>query len=192
MEYNETKRGLEKAAGILGVVSSALIIVGFIYMFIIGCINVSYVGQVRNYINSTEFYYTYEHLIDTVALAYIIIALIFIAMSIVKLVFCAKIIKSPVMANGKVKNIQKTRICVVVFAFLTGCWITAGLEIAVLCLKDFIEPVAENNNYIQAPSMKNPNSIDAKVAELKHLKELGVIDEVQYKKAVDKIIAEMM
>ncbi len=120
--------------------------------------------------------------------------------------------------DGTLKKRDGQRIALIVFSFITGQLITFGLEIAVLCLKDFndVAPVgqtqpsvttprqtAQVNVQVAAPvtpvvaqtqevNVKASNqSIDGKIAELKHFKELGILDEESYNKAIKKIIEDL-
>ncbi len=58
------------------------------------------------------------------------------------------------------------------------CLATIGLEITYLCLKP--DKVAPKNN----------QSLEAKISELKHMREIGVISEEQYKTALDRVLNE--
>lgn len=217
MQYNEAKRNLEKAAGILGVITSALFLVGFLAMFILGCMSVA----VTETVESSNAYgyvvdYYQETSIDMAGLVMIIVGLLLAILSIVRLVYCAKIIKSPVLPNGQLLNTQKARICAVVFSFICGELITAGLVIAVLCLKDFTDQVAPmpvTQNMVATPDLpkhdvqpkpvaehailakpENPKynlGLDEKIAELNKLESLGLIDAASYNKAIDRLFSNL-
>ncbi len=61
------------------------------------------------------------------------------------------------------------------------------LESIAMSMKDF----RQDNETAKELAVSN-STIEAKIAELKHLKELGVIDEEQYKNAVEKNIKDLM
>ena len=132
MEYNKTKRGLEKAAGILTIVVSAIEIL-FLLIYMIVILTTKEVSSVA-YNYSTH---TWEYVYITVFNVAGLLLIFPIAFSIVTLIFGAKLIKSPVNPDGSVSNRTGLRITTLVFAILNGQWITTGLLIAVLCLKDF-------------------------------------------------------
>lgn len=199
MEYNKTKRGLEKAAGILTIVVSAIEIVALILYFMA----ILHVTVIVDY--NVDSWGRYTTPIYGSAINYGSFMLLFpIAFSVITLILGAKLIKSPVQADGTIKNRNGIRITALVFAILNGQWVTTGLLIAVLCLKDFKAPSQQigefagnvagstKNTYAaKVSATQNQNSIqsiDSKISELKHLKELGVIDDEAYNKAIDKII----
>ncbi len=176
MVYNKLKRNLELAAGIVGVSVSAITGVFALALFASNIAGVA---------------------VFEIAYGLLPFILVSVAISICSIIFCAMIIKSPVRAEGVLKT-TNTRICVIIFAVLTSNLITLGLEIAVLCLKDFKNTDTEvktNNKYIQPPVQQSTKenqtqntNIETKIAELKNLKELGIIDEQTYNKAIAKLI----
>ena len=178
MVYNKTKRGLEKAAGIVGVVVSSIETLIFLYYAALTTSIMAYYGGVP------------------IAYAWLLSEyLLFFAFSLISLIFYASVIKSPVQADGTIKQRKGRRICVVVFSFLSAQWVTMGLMIAVLCLKDLQTAVAEPSQspqtHVSTP-IQVPQTLDVKIAELKHLKELGVLDDETYKKAVNKILRDVL
>ena len=160
MVYNKTKRGLELAAGIVGIVGSAISIVCFIYYF----------GWCVYVMTTTA----------------ILLMILLFAVEVCSLIFSSLIIKSP-FKNGIVKKTTGIRVCAMVFAGLTGNLITLGLMIAVVCLKDLVDEPAK----VTTATVNNSTTIDSKIAELKRFKELGIIDDAQYEKAITKIIEEI-
>lgn len=167
MKYNKTKRGLEIAGGIVGVVGSSCEIIYCLYMLI--------------YINNISYIFTKESYIALMSLG--IILILFGAISIYSF---TRLIKSPITESGKIIERKPDRICCIVISILTGQIVATGLIIAVLCLKDFNE---EQNS--SKTNMNINNSIDSKIASLKNLKGSGVLDEESYKKAIEKIKKEI-
>ena len=167
MEYNKIKRGLEKAAGIVGVVLSSL-----------QCLDACESLISALYLNSADVYFIVSHAC-------------FIAITILSIVFCAKVISTPLKKDGTVVARNPIRICVIVFSFLSGVIVSAGLMISVLCLKDFVEPEEDDEESKQKDKENNDTNekaVESKILELKKLKELEVIDEETYKKALQKLI----
>ena len=179
MEYNKTKRGLEKASGIVGVVISSIVTVLWLYEVIV-CISL----------------FVTWGMYSSLLMTYLIMYFIELAFSVVTLITYASVIKSPVQEDGTIKPTKGRRICVVVFSALTAQWVTMGLMIAVLCMKDFKDGQPSYTTNVgyqgQRPVQAAPSSIDGKIAELKHLKELGVIDEEGYKKAVERLLKQII
>ncbi len=195
MVYNKTKRGLEKAAGIVGVITSALEIVGGLACVILGILY--YAGTFNetlfDYVNGSYEvvgYAIYVYL----GTPYLVLGLLLLAMSIVTLVCCAKIIKTPLLASGTVKPRNGIRITALVFTILNGSWVTAGLLIAVLCLKDFVDEQATEETCATMANndAKAENDFYTKIKEVKHLKELGIIDETIFKKSINKIVDDII
>ena len=176
MVYNKTKRGLEMASGIVGVVISSL------EVLILAC----YIIPSLAVLPSDYYYYIGGYIVG-----YLIIAVF----AVLNLVFSALVIKSPVQPDGIVKQRNGIRICMLVFSILDGQWVTAGLMIAVLCLKDLrpANPAPSQMTQTQASMQTQaPQTLDAKIVELKHLKEIGVIDEESYKKAINKLMKDVL
>ena len=211
MIYNKTKRGLEKAAGIVGLVVSILQIISCVVVIIVGifgsCGEFNYVRTIysggvevgREHVNlCTE--YTIQLICGVISLALVIATLI----------YCAKIILTPVKDDGTLINRTGTRICAIEFTILTGNWVSAGLLIAVVCLKDYvgfdgttISPELNNvDQNLMQPNLNNADPIQSyageeqnkvkeftkNLLELKHLNKIGVIEDANFKKAVQKIV----
>lgn len=171
MQYNKTKRGLEKAAAILGIIVSAMDIIAFFILFILGLI----------YSTSMD-YLTYMY-----ASTFIATGIIGIAAAIPTLIISIMLVKSPIDENGNLKNRNGIRIGLLVLSILSGSLVVAGLLIAVLCLKDFVgkpQTQSTQNNQIK--------TVEEKLAQIKNLKELGVIDDETYKKAVQKVFNDVL
>ena len=202
MEFNKTKRGLEKGAAIFSVVMFSIQIVSYLVLAIVGLYfltNQVIIGYQFDGYFSDYYYdpvYGYDYATGTLCL---LLGIVLLTFSIVGLVFSAKLIKSPLQEDGSVKNRTGLRVTLLVFSILTGNWITAGLLIAVLCLKDFKQTAVQAVNTNPAVTTTSVNqtqpqstSIDAKVAKLKEFKELGIIDDETYKKAIEKIIKDLL
>ena len=180
MEYNETKRGLEKAAGIVGFITS-LIWVGVLIYCLIGMSE--QFEAYKKTSNDIQLIHTY----------YIVILILFffdVINSLFLFIFSYCIIESPVKEDGTVVNTTKLRIAFLIFAILSFNIIAIGLIIPVLCLKDFKKTPQVQTSFNLQNNEAQQNLIDFKVAELKHLKEIGVIEDEVYNKAIDKIINE--
>ena len=63
------------------------------------------------------------------------------------------------------------------------------LESIALSMSDYS---CKENVYKENAFINYGSSLESKIAQLKHLKELGVIDEEQYKNAVEKNIKELL
>ena len=172
MTYNKTKRGLEKAAGIVGTIVSSISLVVYA-LFAFTFMMADPYNRPVPYSEPKE--------------TYVILFVTLTVISILSLIFSAKVIKSPVQEDGSIEPRTSKRVCMLVFNILSGQIVSSGLMIAVLCLKDEASAKKSNPTKIQ-----QTNSIDGKLAELKHLKELGVIDEETYKKSVQKLIKDIM
>ena len=170
MVYNKTKRGLEMAAGIVGIVYSAIAFIGAIYYLVLQFI----------VYNITGF---------ALGLFSIVMALF----TVCSLIFSAKLIKSPFVKDDIVKNTTTIRVIAMIFAGLTGNIVTLGLMIVVVCLKDFVEKSSKvkQKTIVVQQEIKRPDTIDSKVAEIKRFKELGIIDDEQYAKAIKKIVEDI-
>ncbi|MBQ7466964.1 MAG: hypothetical protein IJS74_02700 [Clostridia bacterium] len=149
MEYNKTKRGLEKAAGIVGVVASSILILTFIILLIY-CITQSGTYEYEYYDHFGDVHTYVEYINPQIATfigLYCFICIFNIALNILALIFSAKVIKTPVQADGTITQRNGSRISMLVFNILTGKLVSAGLMIAVLCLKDKVA-VAPTNGQI--------------------------------------------
>ena len=193
MVFNKTKRGLEKGTAIFSVVAYAFGIFSYLILILDGI----RLLRVSTYIYDafTDSYWYGIH--TELAATYIATGILLLAFSIVALILSAKLIKSPLQPDGTVTKRNGIRITLLVFSILACNFITVGLLIAVLCLKD-VKPAKEPNQ----PTVATPNnnatpaqesaSVDAKLAKLKEFKELGVIDDEAFKKAVTKIIKDAL
>ncbi len=209
MEYNKTKRGLEKGASIYAVIVYSLMIIMSITLIVCGIVIANTMQQVQEY-NPMKYYNSghyiggydyYYRKIPELGLPYIIIGVILLGVTIAALIVAAKLIKSPVKPDGTIQKRTGKRITLIVFSVLSGNIILLGLMIAVMCLKDMKEPKpvyqqmvqpVRNMQYVQSrPIQQNVGvSLDDKVNQIKHLKEIGVLDDDAYKKAITKIIKE--
>ncbi len=211
MEYNKTKKNIEKAAGILGIISASMYMLLAVVLIIVAFM---YFGGAFNFRDYTYDYY-YNRVYYTVDMSehgtpFIIIGLPLLAMSILMLIFSIKLVKSPYLPNGELRNKKAARIWVLVLSILMGDFVVIGLTIAVLCLKDFKDPNVQtqmnnvtpnagyqfaNNSSISNPTAQNANNlyeIYNKIQEVKKLKSLDIIDDVAYKKAVTKIVTDII
>ena len=197
MEFNITKRKLEKGTAIYSTIAFSLLLVASIVVYILcNTTNVSIY-------DSSDGSYFYGSIVNTpLGAAYFSISIIEFFVSIVCLILSAKLIKSPLQADGTIKTRTKIRVTLLIFSIFSGNIVTLGLIIAVLCLEDFKNPQTQKAKptdvKVQTKPVKatkrtthssTPN--EEKLAELKRLKELGLIDEENYKQAVSKIIASL-
>lgn len=169
MEYNKTKRGLEKAAAITGIVISSICLIVALVLVIVGI----------DFLMNSYF--------EETGTVYLLVGLYVIVVSILSLIFCKKLVKSPFKPNGELKNLQPIRIWVLVLSILSGNLIVMGLMIAVLCLKDYKQPksknIEQNNKYLE---------FYKKIEEVKKLKELRIIEADTYKKSIAKIVMDIV
>ena len=205
MKLNKAKRGLELGAAIPA----------FFYCIIdliLEFITLDYLIAEINARAGLPYFADWQSTI----LAYIIVVLIGVALVIVELVLACKLFKKPIIIDDKyartggydedrLKKRKGVRICFIVFSSILAhilfinlfmgmtyvaiaelgflCFVTAVvLESIAMSMKEFKEEKVEPISF----------GIDAKIAELKHLRELGVIDEEQYKNAVEKNIKDII
>lgn len=204
MEYNKTKRGLE-----LGAVLTALIYcaIDLIVVFV-GLINfVDEINAIKE-AYGTAYYETY---VSELVTEFVIAFIIAVALLIIELVLACKLLKKPEFDGEGFKSRKKLRVtflvisCVLAFFLL----ISGRRSYTILALLIFapvivLESVAMSkkdikeqlpNSLYQVKSEVAPTTdlkIEQKLAELKHLKELGVINEEQYEEAVQKNIKQIM
>ena len=192
MQFNKTKRTLEKVAGILTTVFNALWIIGSIVMIILAnqpLYGLTFVWDGHAYMPETTYYANPNATFLTILF---IILLIF---SIIGLILSILLIKSPLKADGTVKQRNGIRITLLIFSILNALWVTSVLLIIVLCMKDFVDP---NNSPVAntISNLKNPKpyaqTTEGKIAEIKHMKELGVIDDATYERAIKKITDDLL
>ena len=202
MVYNERKRSFEKTTGIFGIVFSALQIIVLLSLLIVilGAPEGFYNGEHGKIIANAFFK---DSIVTTLLFVSIYVALF----SILMIIFSAQLIKSPVSTDKtQISKRNGVRICTLVFSILSGQGILIVLTIIMLCMKDFVpeetqvylvekKPVTKTQQASPAakvtPTKPKENkvlSIEEKIAKVKQLKELGVIDEETYKNAVQKII----
>lgn len=174
MIYNRTKKQLEKAAGIIGIVFGA-------FQCFYGII------MIMSYIAS---YYRYN---DYFVMLVWGVILFIIATS--NIIFSSLILTSPIGADGKVKNKKVIRIFALISNFCSGIIISFVLELVAIVLPDYIpmehQTVMDYAHTGQTDVSKQQNSLDAKVAEIKRFKDLGIIDDETYKKAIEKVISDI-
>lgn len=192
MIYNKTKRILELVAAIFALVIGIGMLGASLYLFATGIMLASVFAAVG---------------MISLALPFLIPGILLLAISICSIVFGALLIKSPVRPEG-VLNTKSKQICLIIFSILSGNIVSFVLEIIVVCLPNFVDPnkyteKTVSSKYIQPnpqntqpqPTLQSqyaqPSGVEGKINELKHLKELGVIDEQAYSRAVDKIISEI-
>lgn len=108
--------------------------------------------------------------------------------------------------NGKARGLQiavTVLVCIVaILAFLGSssgnaavivygvlCLVVVGFEIAAMCVKSAQKEAPQPNT--DASAAQKQYTVDEKIAELKHLKELNAITEEQYETAINSIINEV-
>ena len=210
MEYNKTKRGLELGAAWTALIYCAI---DFILEIIVLSETFDYIEQLKSYYGND--YYTYFSSTITGYMIGVIIGLVLIIMEVFfacKLIEESNTIRADFINGLEIpgynkKDVRKKFIVIssiLAFILLIGqiqsSAITGGviaflvfatvivLESIAMGMKDVIvENQVKHNDAITTNLC-----IEQKIAELKHLKELGVIDEEQYKNAVEKIIKAIM
>lgn len=180
MIYNKTKRTLEIVAASLELALGILLVGLALFLFI-------YPVVLYERIMNLSYSATAEMVSVVIFRQYLFGGIITFAISICSIVFGALLLKNPVRQEG-VLNTKGKQIAFVVISFLSGNLVSFGLEIAVLSLPDFVPNNSETTLLTQQTQQ---NSIEYRINELKHLKELGVIDETTYNTAVAKIIEEI-
>ena len=203
MEYNKTKRGLE-----LGAVLTALIYcaIDLIVVFV-GLINF---GDEINAIKEAYGTAYYETYVSELVTEFVIAFIIAVALLIIELVLACKLLKKPEFDGEGFKSRKKLRVTFLVISCVLAFFLLiSGESYAILALLIFgtvivLESVAMSmkdikeqlpNSLYQVKSEVAPTTdlkIEQKLAELKHLKELGVINEEQYEVAVQKNIKQIM
>lgn len=184
MEYNKTKRGLEKAAAITGIVMSSICLIVAVVLVIVG---INYLMQGSNhYINGVLVSNDYQN----IGTAYLVAGLYVIVVSILLLIFCIKLVKSPFKPNGELKKLQPIRIWVLVLSIISGNLVVMGLMIAVLCLKDYKQP-KQQVNQLNVNNQEKYIEFYNKIQEVNRLKSLNIIDAEASKKAIAKIVLDI-
>ena len=204
MEYNKTKMNLEKAASILGIISASLyIILSFILLFVAfmyfgGAYDYTHDYIVGYYGYNEPIYATKYYDMSSLGWGFLIPGLLIMTISILMLIFSVKLVKSPYLPNGELKNKKAARIWLLVLSIITGGLVIVGLMIAVLCLKDYKQPKVIMSNNVSRPTMNITTAYTNdyyefydKIQEVKKLKSLGIIDDVAFKKAITKIVTDI-
>ena len=198
MEYNKTKRGLEVAAVITALVYCIIELV----IDSIGFFQV--IAEINNL--SQEVNIKYGLLTTQSVISYMITFFTTIAIVVVEIVFICKLLKKPELTESGFKNRKGLRMSFLIFSSLIALYILIGIFIAhsgkigefgFLCFATavILESIAIPMKDVKDDGKLNKKvegTLDSKIAELKHLKELGVIDEEQYKNAVEKNIKEIL
>lgn len=190
MVYNRTKRALEKAAAIIGVVVSMVVLV---YVCVTLAKDVAKGVQQLTTFSSID-----QNLIYSIV-GSVIDFIIYLTLA----VLCITVIKTPVHEDGEVSNRKGVRIAIIIFAALAGNTVVFGLMIAVMCLKDFptgnyVKPVEQADSNVKDLHINNEQgeelelSIEEQIAQLKKFKEMGVLDDETFKQALKKIILKAL
>lgn len=216
MKLNKTKRGLELGAAITALVYCIFDLILEVVAFetlidTISFLKKEYVDYYYSYMQSTVIAYIIGFFIGV---ALVIVELIFACKLLKKPIDMSNnFINIEVRFENELKKRKRTRICFIVFSsilafvMLINCFQSSegssstttkivGLLIFVTVI--VLESIAMANKEIHqdveiAKELAVSNStIEEKIAELKHLKELGVIDEEQYKNAVEKNIRDII
>ena len=215
MTFNKTKRTLEKTSSIIGIVLSSIAILGYIALLVIGIYFTDVFFDDFYYVEDVPYRVSYAY----IGRLYITLSVFMIAFSILVIVFSSILLKSPINADGTLKNRKKYRICMLIFTILSGNWISSGFMIAVLCCNDYVVENGQSVNYEKAPlqasnystdkvniltsnvntftsdikfSQKDAYEFYSNLVELKHLKEIGVIEEEVFKNAVEKVVNNIL
>lgn len=216
MELNKTKRGLE-----LGAVITALVycIIDLILEIVAFADLIELIDYLK--MMDAEYYYSYmqstiiAYIIGFfIGVALVVIELILACKLLKNLENKANdFIDKEIYLQHELKKRKRTRICFIVFSsilaffMLINCFQTSEmvdsvtpkligllifatiivLESIAMSMKDFQQDIKTTKELAVSNS-----TIEAKIAELKHLRELGVIDEEQYKNAVEKNIKDII
>ncbi len=212
MEYNKSKNTVDKVGGIFGIVSASLYII-LSLVFIIVAINYfagnfDEVYSVPRYDYFGNFMY-YEYYYDdysSVGNPFMIFGVFFLALAVLMMIYSIKLVKSPFLPNGELKNKKAIRIWMLVLSILSGELVVIGLMIAALCMKDYKEPVIQTSNGFIPQYNKPVNTVNTvqvsdqqkfydfynKIQEIKKLRSLEIIDDVAVSKALTKIVKDML
>ncbi len=217
MEYNKAKRGLELGAAITAIIYCLidLIFELIAYEELLGAIN--YLKEIYE-----EEYYSYMHSTVVaykigffIGVALVIFETIF-AFNLLKKPIKNEngFISGEYSFKKELKQRKRIRVFFIVFSsiltffMLINCFLTsetAGslvgkvigllifttiivLESIAMSMKDFNEKIQATKETTVSANL----SIEQKISELKHLKELGVINDEQYKNAVDKNVRDII
>ena len=213
MKFNKTKRGLELGAVITALVYCIIDLVVEIFNFVNLISTINYFKAIV----PTEYYSEMQ----STFISSIIGIILAIALVVVEIIFACKLLKNPaskandfidkeIYLQDELKKRKRIRICFIVFSSILAfillislfigeaytvisefgflCFATViVLESIAMSMKEFKEEIGTNKMVAPVNS-----GIEEKIAELKRLKELGVIDEEQYKNAVEKNIKDIM
>lgn len=204
MVYNERKRNFEKITGIFGVILSALQIIVLIPLLLV-------------VLTAKEIYHGGEHgkvildvfFNDSIVVSLILASIYGTLFAILMIIFFAQLIKSPVSKEKtQISKRNGIRICTLVFSVINGQLVLIVLTIIMVCMKDFVpeekqvylvekkpvEKVKKEETTVKVtqnkPQENKEMSFEEKIAELKRLKDLGLIDDESYNKAVRKIVSD--
>ncbi|MBE7081876.1 MAG: hypothetical protein E7372_04890 [Clostridiales bacterium] len=191
MEYNRVKRGLELGAVITAIVFSSI-------MGIIAVVDFLQILDVLKHV------YLYEKI--GYILGYGIMSAIFLTEAFVSipLLFAPIWIRLDyISGEGKFEDKRKLRIAFIVVSsiisllfliasfFETSSIFFVFVFIAIVVLESVAFGMKDETERKRIFTNKN-SSVEAKVAELKHLLELGVITQEQYERAINKVIKEIV
>ncbi len=194
--YNKTKYALNLTAAILCIVIGALELIGGV-VTLIASIGLSGAAT--------------EAGVTSLVIIVLVCSILDICLGVVFVMLGAKGCKKPIKVNDVYPSTKKLDATMIVFfsimivlglfsfvlssasVFLIISFILAlgglGIKIAAMCLKNSVD---DNVVEVGTPTLKREkavsNSIEEKIAELKHLKELCVITDEQYDLAVEGII----
>lgn len=194
MEYNKSKKILDKLAGIFGIIAASIYLIVAVALVVDGII---YLIGGHNYQ-----VYSYGYGYRTIDISYEGTPLVFsglfvLALAILMLIFSIKLVKSPYLPNGELRKKQAARIWVLVLSVLTGDLVVLGLSIAALCVKEFKD--VNNKKQISNATTKRPaynqeesRDFYERIQEVKKLKSLGIIEDAVYKKAITKIVSDII
>lgn len=183
MTYNKTKRNLEKAAAIVGIIISALAII-------------SSLTAIVNAIEVVALYVSNFGVMDFMGTVTLMEGLVNFGIAIALIILCSKVVASPVKEDGTLAKRKGMRIAILVLSLLSGNFITFGLIIAVLCLKDYPtahdenQPAEQTNTNAASENVKTKSSIDELIAQVKYLRGQGLLDDEAYKQAIKRIVAK--
>jgi len=185
MVYNYTKRNLEKCAGVIGTIVSSYALFMLIYAMVVLLLATSSVAAGSAAVNLITSLGAIGAILSGFIGGASMVLLIPIGLVIVNLIFSIMAIKSPVLPNGMVKNRDASRLVLIIFSMLTGNVLVLGLMIAVYCMKDLVK----DSNANSVANQNGQAGFDAKIDELKKLKQSGAISEEQYATAINRLTA---
>ncbi len=199
--YNKTKRAFDVTAAVLSIVGGGLVALSCLIEF----------GALRSY--------TYLYNVSLAVVVAVILVMLAIAIAII--VIGSMLCKKPTKVNDVYpKNLGLNITLITLLALFTVLFLLSidgilyffifgtalGFKITTLCLRSevpdppVVEQPAEPQVAVEVAPAQIPTEIPApaptltveeKIAELKRLKELGVLDDEQYAKAIEKIIHDL-